>query len=118
MNSYKNTFSLLGLSMLIATPVFAGSDNASEASKHSALAAGHSAIAGSQVVSGAVAVPLIVAGQLGEVSGEVGEHLLEHAVTPRKLEISDEVIVADPAPRQLHERREIGREGPVRKGGI
>lgn len=92
---------LLALALTLALPAQAASDNASEAARHSALAAGHSVVAGSQVVSGAVAVPLVIVGGIGTVSAEAGEALLEHALTPQPLEISDEHVIADPAPRHF-----------------
>jgi hypothetical protein len=111
MKHCKPSLGLVALSFLLALPAHAGSGNASEAGKHSGLAAGHSVVAGTQVASAAVAVPLIVTGVVGEVSGEVGGSLMDHASKPRRLEISDEVIVADPAPRHLPGHRDAGREG-------
>jgi hypothetical protein len=106
MNMNKQQLGLIALSLVLALPAHAQSDNASQAGKHSALAAGHSAVAGTQVVSAAVAVPLVIVGAAGTVSGQAGEALLEHAFAPQPLEISDEVIVADPAPRHLRHDQE------------
>lgn len=106
MNMNKKQLGLIALSLVLALPAHAQSDNASQAGKHSALAAGHSVVAGTKVVSAAVAVPLVIAGAAGTVSGHAGEALLEHAFAPQPLEISDEVIVADPAPRQLRQNQE------------
>lgn len=45
------------------------SNNASQGAEHSTLATGHSVAGGAQVASAVTAVPLIVAGELGTVSG-------------------------------------------------
>jgi hypothetical protein len=101
-------FTLLTLSVL---PACAASQNASKAAEHSALAAGHSATAGAQVVSAAVATPLVVAGEVGKVAGKTGEKMLEFALDDAPLEISDDTVVADPAPRQ--QMRTVNDQGEI-----
>ncbi|MDO6747619.1 hypothetical protein [Gilvimarinus sp. 1_MG-2023] len=99
---------LLALTALCTLPACAASDNASQAIKHSGLAAGHSAVAGAKVVSGAVATPMIVVGEVGKAAGKAGDVMMDFALEDAPLEVSDKVIIADPAPRHL----------PKRDGGI
>lgn len=65
---------------------------------HSANAFGHSVQGGAKLVSGVVAIPLIAAGAVGELSGEVGNALWETANAP--LPISDEVVTVGPPPSE------------------
>jgi hypothetical protein len=75
-------------------------EEASKAGSHASASAAHSVAAGGQVTSAASAVPLIVSGAAGAVSGEVGKELMESATAPigAPLEITDETIMAGPAP--------------------
>lgn len=88
------TVIFLGLS----TTVYAGgsTQHFGASLDHSAQAIGHSTAAGVKLVSGAVAIPLLMGGEIGKVSGEIGEVLWEEANTP--LPITEEVITASPTP--------------------
>ncbi len=72
--------------------------NAAASVNHSGKAIKHAAIASGQVVSGAVAVPLIAAGELGKASGKAGEALMDVAMDKQPLEVSDITLTAEPAP--------------------
>ncbi len=87
---------LLSLSM----PVFAGgsAQHFSDSLNHSAQALAHSTVAGLKLISGAVAIPLMMSGEIGKASGEIGEALWEEANTP--LPIAEEVITAGPTPAE------------------
>ncbi|WP_339617433.1 hypothetical protein [uncultured Gilvimarinus sp.] len=100
MNKSTKQIGLFTLLALSALPASAASQNASKAAEHSALAAGHSATAGAQVVSAAVATPLVVVGEVGKAAGKTGEKMMKFALDDEPLEISDDTIIADPAPRQ------------------
>lgn len=100
MNKSTKRVALFTLLTVCALPAMAASQNASKAAEHSALAAGHSTVAGAQVVSAAVATPLVVLGEIGKAAGKTGEKMLDFAFDDAPLEISDDTIIADPAPRQ------------------
>lgn len=93
---------LLGLS----TPVFAGgsAQHFSDALNHSAQAMAHSTAAGIKVVSGVVALPLMMGGEIGKVSGDIGEALWDEANTP--LPIGEDIVTAGPAPAEAMNREE------------
>lgn len=77
------------------------SDNASAASKHSALAASHATVATAQVGSAVVAVPLVVVGKVGTASLHAGEKLMNNATGSQSLEITDKTITAGPSPKNM-----------------
>jgi len=79
------------------------SENASAASKHSVLAGSHALKSSGQVVSGVVAVPLLVVGSIGEASREIGSGLIDVATdnNDEALEISDKIITADRSPAEV-----------------
>ena len=81
-------------------------EHSTRALEMSLEALGHSMIASLKLVSGATAVPLISAGEIGKVSGEIGEDLWEEANTPISdaFPISDEVVTAGPDPEQQMEK--------------
>ncbi len=93
---------LLSLSM----PVFAGgsTQHFSDSLDHSAQALAHSTVAGFKLVSGAVAIPLMIGGEIGKASGEIGESLWEEANTP--LPITEEVITVGPTPAEAMAKEE------------
>ncbi len=100
----KTSFKQLGLFTalaLLTLPSLAASENASQASKHSALAAAHSTVATAKVASGVVAAPLMVSGATGKAAGKAGDVLMEFALEDEPLEITDQTVTADPAPRNL-----------------
>lgn len=72
--------------------------NAAASLNHSGKAVKHAAIASGQVVSGAVAVPLIAAGELGKASGKAGEALMNVATDNQPLEVTDITLTAEAAP--------------------
>ena len=76
------------------------SHHLSEASKNSAQAITHLPIAGVKLVSGVVAVPLIIVGEIGNISGQAGTALWEEANRPigEPLQITDEVITSGKSP--------------------
>jgi hypothetical protein len=101
----RNAFLLTTcLTLGSALPASAGgaAEHFSESLAHSAQAVGHSAAAGFKVVFAAAAVPLIVVGEIGKASGEIGEELWEEANRPigEPLEITEEVVIAGPAPAE------------------
>ncbi len=75
--------------------------NTSTALKYSGQAIKHGAIASGQLVSGAVAVPLVVVGEAGKLSGKAGETLMNIATDSEPLEISDTSITAAPSPADV-----------------
>lgn len=105
MSKLTKQVSLLALLTLSALPSYAASQNASKAGEHSALAVGHSTVAGAQVVSAAVATPLLVADEIGKAAGKTGQKMMQFALDDKPLKISDETIIADPAPRQQMQKR-------------
>ncbi len=77
------------------------SENASAASKHSALAASHGTTASVKVGSGVLATPLIVAGSVGRVSQQLGTKLMASAIADGPLEITEKTITVAPSPQQM-----------------
>ena len=75
-------------------------EHSAQALEMSLQALGHASSAGLKLVSGAVAVPLIFAGEVGKVSGDIGNELWEEANTPitDAFPVSDEVVTAGPEP--------------------
>ena len=70
-----------------------------ESLNHSAQAVAHSTAAGVKIVSGVVSIPLMAVGEVGKVSGEIGEELWNEANTT--LPISETVLTANPSPKQV-----------------
>lgn len=68
----------------------------SKAAGHSANAIAHASIGTGKLVSGAVAVPLMVSGEAGKASAELGTDLWNEA--NKGLPITDEVITVGPSP--------------------
>jgi hypothetical protein len=91
-------------SLASAMPASAGgaAEHFSESLAHSAQAVGHSAAAGFKVVFAAAAVPLMIVGEIGKASGEIGEELWEEANRPigEPLAITEETVIAGPAPAE------------------
>lgn len=79
----------------------ASANNASAASKHSALAASHGTKASAQIGSAVVATPLIIAGAVGQVSLSTGEKLMENATDQAPLKITDKTITTTPSPKDV-----------------
>lgn len=93
---------LLGLSL----PACAGgsAQHFSDALDHSAQALAHSTAGGFKLVSGVVAIPLMISGEIGKTSGEIGEALWDESNTP--LPITEEVITAGPTPAEAMSEEE------------
>ncbi len=74
----------------------------SQASAHSAQAIAQTSVAGVKIVSGIVAVPLMVVGVVGGVSGQAGHALWDSANQPigEPLAITDEIITSTISPDQ------------------
>lgn len=77
------------------------SQNASAASKHSALAASHGTVASAKLGSAVVATPLIVVGAIGNVALQAGNALMKNAVATTPLEITEKTITTAPSPAQI-----------------
>lgn len=103
---YKKMANIIFSSLvLISAPTFANdgasTDNASAASKHSALAASHGTKASVQLGSAVVATPLIIVGAVGQVSSSTGESLMEHATGEAPLTVTDKTITKMPSPKEV-----------------
>jgi hypothetical protein len=74
--------------------------NLSQAMEHSALASAHAVAGSAQLVSGVVAVPLLVVGSVGAASQQAGEALWEVANSPigTPLPISEHTVTVGPSP--------------------
>ncbi|WP_199611093.1 hypothetical protein [Flocculibacter collagenilyticus] len=108
MKTLINTVSATAL-LLTSSVTMANDSNASRASTHgsqavkySALAVGDSASTGARVSKAVVAAPLMVVGfgslAAGSASVQAAESLSRSKVKP--LEISDDVVIAGPAPKE------------------
>jgi hypothetical protein len=100
-----NKKTILSLILTISsTQVFAvpggSAQNASTALKHSGKAVSHTAASAGQLVSGVVAVPLLVIGSAGSLSAAAGETLWDTANDRQPLSITDKTITIDPMPQQ------------------
>ncbi len=87
------------LTILTVNPAFAGgfSEHTGQASGASSQAVGHSVAGTAKLASGAVAVPLMSAGAIGQASGQAGKALWSDANKP--LPIGDEAVTAGPPPK-------------------
>lgn len=100
----KTTKLILILSLSLSTShiLADGSmQNASAASKHSVLAVANGVVFTSKVVSGVVAVPLIIIGNVGKASDAAGDVLLENATEYTPLTITEITITADQSPSDV-----------------
>jgi hypothetical protein len=93
-------FTLAGI-LHSGTVAAGGSAEASaRALEHSLQAVGYSLQGGLKLVSGAAALPLVVAGEIGRVSGEAGRSLWDEANAPpdgmTPLPVADDIVTADP----------------------
>jgi len=85
-----------------------GSAEASaQAVAHSMEAIGYTVEGGLKLASGAAAIPLKAAGEIGKVSGEIGDELLKEAETPPvdPFPVTDEVITVGPKPADQLDNR-------------
>ena len=92
--------------LFIAMPASAGGSlqHFGQSLEHSAQAVANGTVGSLKVISAAASLPLMAAGEVGKVSGELGEELWEEANTP--LPISDEVVTAGPRPEQAMQEPE------------
>jgi len=91
-----------------------GSAEASaQALTHSLEALGYAVEGSLKLASGAAAVPLMFAGEIGAVSGEVGNALYEEANAPPRgaFPVTDEVITVGPAPAEQLKNQDMARPG-------
>ena len=74
----------------------------SNASAHSVQAIVQTSVAGVKIVSGVVAVPLMIVGGVGEASGQAGDALWDEATKPigEPLAITDEILTTRVSPEQ------------------
>ncbi len=79
------------------------SQHSGEASANSVQAIAHTSIAGIKLASGVTAVPLLIVGEIGKISGQAGEELWEETNRPigEPLEITDEIITSGPSPEDV-----------------
>lgn len=96
------------LALMLSIAIIAGEAVASDpvrhsgqASAHSAMAVGEFALAGAKLATGAVAVPLMISGGVGALSGEAGSSLWHAAggTIGDPLPVADETYVTTPSPR-------------------
>ncbi len=97
---------ILSVLLIMSSAVFANGSlqHFSQAVDHSAQAVGHSTAAGMKLVSGAVAVPLMIGGEIGKASGEIGEALWEESNAP--FPISEDVLTVGPRPSDAMKGKE------------
>jgi uncharacterized membrane protein len=95
---------ILTLTSCVSLANSGASQNLSAASKHSVLSVTHGIKASGQVVSGVVAVPLLVVGQVGSASLATGEALMDHAVASEPLTVTEMTITADPTPAKTMQK--------------
>ena len=87
-----------------SVPALAGgsAEASARALENSMQAIGYSLQGGLKLVSGAAALPLIVAGEIGRVSGDAGRDLWDEANSPpvpmSSLPVTDEIVTAGPKP--------------------
>ncbi len=87
-----------------ASTVFAGgsAEASAQALNNSFEAIGYSVEGGLKLASGAAAIPFMVVGEIGNVSGEVGHGLWDEANSPPSgpLPVTDEIITVGPNPAE------------------
>lgn len=107
-NIFKYIF--LTVFSMSSIPVMAGGavEASAQAVTHSMEAIGYTLEGSFKLASGAVAVPFTVVGEIGKVSGEVGNELWEEANSPPHgpFPVTDEVITVGPKPSEQLENRD------------
>ena len=103
---YKKMANILFSGLVLISPSTfanggASADNASAASKHTALAASHGTKASIQLGSAVVATPLIITGAVCQVSLSAGESLMENATGEAPLTVTDKTITKMPSPKEV-----------------
>jgi hypothetical protein len=103
-NLFLNITGLLAISLVSTNVLAAGPfEHSGQASKKSVQAIGHSSAAGAKLASGAVAIPLTIASEVGVASGETANALRknDNQSVGEPLEITDEIITAGPSPEEV-----------------
>ena len=104
MQNWKRGMLTGAMGIALSMPALAGgaSQHFSNAIANSLEAIAQGTVAGFKLVSGAIAVPLMISGEIGRVSGQAGEELWQEANTPigTPLVITDDVITAGPSPAE------------------
>ena len=101
----KNSSVKLALAGLLACTISANAAaggavrDSGSASRHSVQAVGHSVAAVGKTALTVTALPFLLVGEVGGLSGQAGESMMEAAGTP--LPIGDEHATAGPSPDQL-----------------
>ena len=87
-----------------ASTVFAGgsAEASAQALNNSFEAIGYSVEGGLKLASGAAAIPFMVVGEIGNVSGEVGHGLWDEANSPPigPFPVTDEIVTVGPNPAE------------------
>ena len=105
MKTKISRFSALALLALSGPALAAGSlQHLGNSIDHSAQAIAHGSIAGVKLVSAAIAIPLLAAGEIGKVSGDIGEELWDEANST--LPIADEIMTAGPSPAKAMKKED------------
>ncbi|MBI2994459.1 MAG: hypothetical protein HYY48_09850 [Gammaproteobacteria bacterium] len=98
------------ITAMISMPVAAGgaSYHLSQALANSMEALAQTTVGGLKLISGSIALPLMMGGEIGKVSGQVGDELWEEANTPigKPLVITDDIVTAGPAPAEAMKSKE------------
>lgn len=97
-NTYHIALSLLLAAHAADAPAGGSAAASAKALEHAVQAVGYSLESGFKLVSGAVAVPLTLSGELGQASGDLGAQLWDAANAPpgEPFPISDEIVTARP----------------------
>ncbi len=76
-------------------------NHSAQASQNGVNSVGHTLIAVNQATSGVAAVPFKVVGDVGQVSDDIGDTLLETAGFDEPLEVSNQTVTAGVAPDKV-----------------
>ena len=108
LTAYKFTLFLIILINSFTANAGGSAEASAQALTHSMEAIGYTLEGGFKMVSGAVALPLVTVGEIGKVSGEIGNELWEEANSPPRgpFHITDEVITIGPVPSDQLRNRE------------
>ena len=102
------------VALVVSSGVQAGgsAEASARALEHSMQALAYSVEGGLKLASGAAALPLMAAGEIGRVSGQVGQELMDEANAPPHgaLPVTDEVITAGPQPDEQLQQLEPVQE--------
>ncbi len=98
---------LLG-SVCSATQAGGSAEASAQALTHSFEALGYALEGSLKLVSGAAAIPLMSVGEVGRVTGELGEELWNEANAPPRgpFPVTDEIVTAGPQPAEQLEQQD------------